>query len=156
MSCCALRSPFSALSVQPFILFKCTSSSCHVVFLLLSVCSESLWSTCTGTDSRLTASPCVLSCNIQCATVETSPHVVEKPLEHLTINNASSAADVARGSLFSTPLNQIQSATAGVLQRLKKERQRERERERKKGNKRGSMCGRMFKLLSCPQWFNSR
>lgn len=50
-------------------------------------------------------------------TVETSPHVVEKPPEHLTINNASSAADVARGSLFSTPLNQIQSATAGVLQR---------------------------------------
>lgn len=67
------------------------------------------------------------------ATVETSPHVVEKPPEHLTINNASSAADVARGSLFSTPLNQIQSATAGVLQsaaeRLKKERQREAERE---------------------------
>lgn len=67
-------------------------------------------------------------------TVETSPHVVEKPPEHLTINNASSAADVVRGSLFSTPLNQIQSATAGVLQRtaerLKKERRGEREEER--------------------------
>lgn len=66
--------------------------------------------------------------------VETSPHVVEKPPEHLTINNASSAADVARGSLFSTPLNQIQAAAARVLQRaserLKKERA-ERERERK-------------------------
>lgn len=75
-----------------------------------------------------------LSCNIERVTVETSPHVVENPPEHLTINNASSAADVARGSLFSTPLNQIQSATAGVLQsaveRLKKERQRERGEER--------------------------
>lgn len=69
---------------------------------------------------------------------------------------------MARGSLFSTPLNQIQSATAGVLQRAgsrapeKGEAERARERERKKGNKRGSLCGRMFKLLSCPQWFNSR
>lgn len=50
-------------------------------------------------------------------TVETSLRVAEKPLEHLTINNASSAADVAWGSLFSTPLRQILSATAGVLQR---------------------------------------
>ena len=41
---------------------------------------------------------------------------------------------MAWGSHFSTPLNQIQSATAGVLEstagRLKKERQRETERDR--------------------------
>lgn len=67
-------------------------------------------------------------------TVETSPHVVEKPPDHLTINNASSAADVAWGSRFSTPFNQQQSATARVLQhaaeRLKRKgREREREQE---------------------------
>lgn len=68
-------------------------------------------------------------------TVETSPHVVEKPPEHLTINNASSAADVAWGSLFSTPLNQIQSGhsrsfTARSRAPEKGEAERERKEER--------------------------
>lgn len=58
----------------------------------------------------------VLSSVISDVTVETSPHVAGKPPERHTINNASSAADVARGSLFSTPFNQIQSPTARVSQ----------------------------------------
>lgn len=79
-----------------------------------------------GLQLAASANLCLLYFNGQSVTIETSPHVAVKPPEHLTINNAGTAADVARGGLASKPLNQIHLAAVEIfLYHLKKKSQRE-------------------------------